>query len=211
MDRSHSMIFNDHIGAVNRSLQAFRADIMEDPLARKRLDLCVISFNHECVTENHFCSAQNWRPPTLVPGGATGMGQAIKVGLETLRGRLQRYRLDGVDCYRPWVMLVTDGLPTDMQPNDARWMEVRQLIQDGEQKRRFMFFSVAVLPEAIPALRQLGAQRPPLQVREGKIPTMFKWLSASFSSISRSQLGAPVSGITEPTATETGWADIPSL
>lgn len=211
VDRSHSMICHDHIETVNKCLQTFRNDILADPLARKRLDLCVISFNNQCQVESEFGSVENFEPPELIARGGTSMGQAIRSGLDTLRARMQLYRKDGIDCYRPWVILITDGLPTDMIPGDERWNATRELILDGETNKRFMFFGVAVTPEAIPALQQLGAQRTPLLIREGKIPAMFKWLSASFSSISRSHPGGPVTDITEPTDPSSGWADFPSM
>jgi uncharacterized protein YegL len=210
VDRSSSMSHRDNIGQLNQGMHAFKDAILNDPLAAKRVDLCLISFNEDCTIESEFGSIHNFTPPRLHAQGLTAMGSAIRTGMEKLRNRLSQYETQGIDCYRPWIVLMTDGMPTDMSLGDQTWQSTRRLIRGGEAKKRFMFFGIGVAQEAIPALSQLGAARPPLLLRQDKFDRMFDWLSASFSSISRSQPGGQVTGITEPTNPVSGWGDIPA-
>jgi uncharacterized protein YegL len=210
VDRSGSMSNDDNIGQLNRGMESFKQAILRDPLASKRVDLCVISFNEDCRVEAAFGPVHSFCPPQLQAQGLTAMGSAIRMGMETLRVRLQQYKVQGIDCYRPWVVLMTDGLPTDMTIGDQTWRDTQKLIQAGEASKRFMFFGIGVAQDALPALTQLGTARPPLLLRRDKFDRMFDWLSSSFSSISQSQPGGTVTGITEPTNPVSGWGDIPA-
>jgi uncharacterized protein YegL len=208
VDRSQSMTNNDNIGQLNQGIEIFKESVLRDDLASKRVDLCMVSFNDTSKIEHSFSSVHHFAPPRLEAAGRTAMGDAISLGMLTLRDRLKHYQKEGIDCYRPWLVLMTDGYPTDMVLGDAKWQKIRSMIEEGERRRRFMFFSIGMAPEAIPALRELGAARAPLLLRENKFNEMFAWLSASFSSISQSQPGVAVTGITNPIDKEHGWGDI---
>lgn len=208
LDRSYSMVHRDNIGQLNAGVRLFKESIIQDDLANRRVDLCVVSFGDTCEIENDFCSIGSFVSHELLAGGRTAMGEAICTGIEVLRARTRQYRSEGIDYYRPWIILMTDGMPTDMEPGDRRWSSVRQQIVDGEANHQFMFFAIGIAEDALPALRELGTERPPLLLRENHFDAMFTWLSSSFSSISRSQPGDRVTGISNPTDAIRGWGDV---
>ncbi len=206
LDTSGSMA-GEKIEQLNQGIQFFLDDVNQDDLARKRVDLALVSFGISVQVEQDFASVDAVIPPQLRADGLTPMGQAILEALDMLEARKDGYKRNGVDYYRPWVFLLTDGEPTDMQPGDDRWQAVRRAIHDGERHGKFLFFAVAVEPADVALLRDLAPpNRPPLQLRPGRFREMFQWLSKSQQRVSMSRVGENVA-LDNPTG-PTGWADI---
>jgi uncharacterized protein YegL len=201
------------IAALNEGLQAFQKDIKEDELAQRRTEICLVTFGNGGVqvlehASGHmqsssdmglltgtFVTAGEFVPPTLVADGYTPLGQAIHVGLNLLQQRKQQYRDNGTAYYRPWMFLVSDGLPTDEWDGAAQRAHV-EVENDG-----LVFFVVGVPPESdMEILSQIApANRPPATLLDLKFSEMFVWLSRSQQRVSRSRIGEqvpmpPVSG-----------------
>lgn len=197
-----------NINLLNEALKSFRNDLADPSgLARKRAEIAVVTFGNGISVMHNFSSVEDFESPTLYASGTTPMGEAILKAIDLVNTRKQKYRNEGIDYYRPWIFMVTDGGPTDMQPGDSLWENVIKEVHEGEQKRSFSFYAVGVESADMETLKQIAPpNRPPVKLKERKFKEMFEWLSNSQELISQSKVGEQVP-LTDPSSGPKGWCD----
>jgi len=198
LDVSGSMT-GEPILELNAGLKEFRDELVADELASKRVEVACITFGPVNIATEFETSAV-FQPPWLRPMGDTPIGAAVTAGVELVRLRKEAYRKNGIAFYRPWIFLLTDGEPTDAWEAAAR--EVRQ----GEAAKAFAFFAVGVQGANMDVLRRI-AVRDPLKLKGLQFRSLFRWLSNSMKSVSRSTPGDDVP-LRNPTEGPEGWASI---
>ena len=184
------------IDELNAGITSFKNELLADSIAMKRVEVAVVTFGPVKI-ESTFHTAPSFSPPIFTAGSDTPMGLAIKQGLDLLRLRKDEYRANGIPYYRPWVILITDGAPTD------EWKSAAKLIKEGEDSKSFTFFAIAVSGADMGVLRQISVNREPLKLKGHNFREFFKWLSDSMGGVSRSTPGTGVS-LTSPR----GWAEV---
>ena len=208
LDVSGSMA-GDKIRQLNEGVRYFRDDVASDELARKRVEVAVVTFGSRAEIAHDFSSIDAFQPPQMRATGSTPMGEAILRSVELVRERKRAYKAMGTDYYRPWIFCVTDGQPTDMRPGDDVWKQVIDEVHGGEDARDFLFFGVGVEPADMETLRQIcPPERPPMQLRPGAWKDMFVWLSRSQRRISASRIGEQLA--LPPATGPDGWAEVPT-
>lgn len=197
LDNSGSMA-GARLEQLNAGVRQFREELMADPLAQKRVEVGVISFGPvKVVTE--FTTADQWNPVTLEAESDTPMGSAIEKALDMIERRKSDYRKGGVSMYRPWMILITDGSPTDSVHSASL------LIREGEAAKKFAFFAIGVDGANMDALKNIAApERGPMRLDGHKFREFFMWLSASMKSVSQSSTSAATLGL----PSTTGWAQL---
>ena len=182
LDTSASMV-GEPINALNQGLHTFQGDLLQDDLARRRVEVAIVTFGNGGVqVVQPFVVADLFESPLLTSGGNTPMGSAINTALDMLRERKVRYRENGIPYYRPWIFMITDGAPTD------NWQLAAQRVQNEERNKEISFFSVGVANADMNMLAQISTRRP-LKLYGLKFSELFLWLSRSQKRVSASKIG----------------------
>jgi len=123
LDTSGSMS-GEPLRQLNEGYAKFINELIDDPLAAKRVEVCVVNFGPVQMHQD-FSTPDEIHPEDLTVTGDTPMGAAIEFALEELKARKTVYQEAGVSYYRPWVFLITDGAPTDS------WTRAAAAIREG--------------------------------------------------------------------------------
>lgn len=182
LDTSGSMQ-GEAINALNEGLRTFKEELNRDNLAKKRVEVAIITFNTQVEVVQDFVTADEFDAPTLAAEGLTQMGEAILQTLDMLEIRKAMYRANGITYYRPWIFLITDGEPQGEAESVVE--QATQRIKDDEVNKRVAFFAVGVEEANITRLSQIVV-RQPLKLKGLNFKELFIWLSASMQQVSQS-------------------------
>ena len=182
VDVSSSM-YGKPIDALNEGLARFTEELNNDPLASLRVEVAIITFGSTAEVAQDFVTADQFEAPTLVANGITMMSAGINLALDKIEERKRMYRDNGIDYYRPWLFLMTDGAPTEEQEvvNAAS-----ENLKRAESEKRVAAFSVGVEGADMDALTEISPRRP-LMLKGLDFSSMFVWLSQSMSRVSASR------------------------
>lgn len=194
LDTSTSMS-GTPMSELNRGLAAFKDELAADALASKRIELAIVTFG-PVRTALDFASVEDATIPTLAATGDTPMGRAILEAIDLVETRKLAYKRNGVDYYRPWIFLITDGGPTDA------WRTAAEKVRDGEHAKKFQFFAVGVKGANFDILRSISV-REPIELDGLRFRDLFSWLSSSLASISHSGTGDSI--VPENPLGPSGW------
>ena len=178
LDISHSML-GPAIEELTPDWRSTRLSLLADSLAAKRVEVAILTFGGQVELLADFRTVDAFEPPTLVPRGNTPMGAAINRAIEMIQDRKKTYREHGIGFYRPWIFLITDGSPTD------EWHGAAERVKQGEAAKAFSFFAVGVEGPTSRCLREIST-RDPLKLKGLRFSDLFRWLSNSQQSVSRS-------------------------
>lgn len=193
LDVSGSMA-GEPLRQLNEGVRLLKEELMNDELAFKRVEIAIVSFGGNVVVENDFTTVSNFYPKDLTTRGDTPMGAAIREGISRVTQRRKLIREHGPHVYVPWVILITDGAPTDSTNGIA------DLIKTGELNKQFAFFAIGVQGANESFLRSISV-RQPIKLQGLKFKEFFLWLSGSLKSVSGSTPGTAV-----PLLPTTNWA-----
>lgn len=214
LDTSGSMQ-GRRIEDLNAGLASLDTALKADPLASLRVELAIVTFGgnarvldpraadggaeaHDAVdAAGAFVTMDAFRAPQLSAEGNTPMGEAVRLGLGLAEERKAIYRQNGIDYFRPWLFLITDGHPTDRD-----WESAADAVRDAEARRGLSFYAVGVEGADMRKLARFSGQRQPLKLRGLAFQELFQWLSKSLAAVSQSRPGdqAPLPPV--------GWAEV---
>ena len=131
-----------------------------------------------------FATVDRFEPPVLEANGGTPMGEAVQRALALLKERKEIYKQNGLDYFRPWMFVITDGKPTD-----KAWEAAADQIKQEELNRGVIFYGVGVEKADMRVLSRFSDVRPPLKLKGLAFGDLFMWLSKSLSAIAHSRPG----------------------
>jgi len=194
LDTSGSM-YGRPIQELNEGIRTFKQELLSDPLATKRVEIAVVTFGPVTI-DNQFQTVPFFQPQPLIATGDTPMGAAITAGIDLVTKRKQEYKTHGVAYYKPWIILITDGAPTD------NWATAARMVKEGEDRKAFAFFAIGVEGADLATLKQISV-RAPLKLKGLMFREFFMWLSASMKMVSSKNPGSSINLIPP-----SGWSEL---
>jgi len=178
--------------ALNDGLRAYREYLASDPDAKLIVETCVVTFSDEAKVLHPFSSVDDLPELELKAGGWTSMGAAIDLGIQQIEERKAYYREEGVDYYRPFLVLLTDGAPTDLK-GEARFAACAAKLQQGARDRKFIPLLFGTGNANFGKLKALGGPGAVVAGIDGaRFADFFTWLSKSVSGLKDSKPGDKV-------------------
>jgi uncharacterized protein YegL len=177
------------IKQLNEGLRLFIEQVQKDEIANFAVELICITFGSVPEISLPFTNISDIQAaPPLSTSGCTSMGAAITLALQQLEERKAALKKSGIPYYQPWLVLMTDGAPTDSVQEATR--RVHKLSGEG----KLAFFGIGV-GDSVNMQILAGIcppNRPPRLLKGLDFRGFFEWLSRSVGTVSRSAPGQQV-------------------
>lgn len=170
---------------LNDGVEYFLKELMDDDVASCSAEVSIVAFAGNAETIMDFGSLQRVQPPEIkeMSQDGTNIGAAVELALTELEKRKSEYRDAGVDYFQPWLVLMTDGKPTEDNYRSPA-AEVTRLVLD----KKLTVFPVGVGKGAdLDVLSLFSPKRSPLRLKDLRFKEFFEWLSKSAAAVSRSK------------------------
>ncbi|MFZ9299717.1 MAG: vWA domain-containing protein [Chitinophagaceae bacterium] len=144
------------IDELNKALVKLKEDILSDPILTQRLEVGIVCFDDDARVERPIdLITVDTNMPSLDVGGVTNVVSGINKAIEIVEERKQFYKTNGEQYYRPFIVLFTDGAPT----NTADEIEMLdQQIQQMADNKKFVFMPFGVEGADFQLLAKLAVQ-----------------------------------------------------
>jgi uncharacterized protein YegL len=170
------------IAALERGYAAFTDYLHAESLASKRVEVAVVTFGSAATVLVPMQEARMLQPTRFTASGRTNMAAGIHLALDIIEDRKDAYKCAGLQYYRPWILILSDG-----EPNPEGFEEAVARLNAVEMARGVTIFAVGAGPQVnYHHLSRLSVQRSPAPLDGLKYEELFEWLSASLSNVSNS-------------------------
>lgn len=193
------------IAALERGFAAFTEYLHNEALASKRVEVAVVTFGTVATVLVPMQEARALQPVQFTAGGTTNLAAGINLALDIIEDRKHAYKVAGLQYYRPWILVLTDGKP-NLDGFDAAVARLNAV----ELAKGVTVFAVGAGSRVnYQQLGRLSLQRSPAPLDGLKYQELFEWLSASLSNVSNSsefgQSDAELGGEGIPLPSVSGW------
>lgn len=193
LDASGSMNNSDgkgktRIQELNEGIATLEKALKEDDTAISRVQLGIVSVggpSNDAQVMMDWTDANDFEAFPITADGTTPLGKGIRIALEMVDEIKKDLKTSGINYTRPWMMVITDGEPTD---SDFEWQQAVNDCKAAEAAKKVEIFTIGVQGANLAQLSQLSL-RPSVQLDGLKFNELFLWLSSSLSAASRSRPG----------------------
>lgn len=179
------------IDALNDGVKNFFDSVKKDKTACYSAEVSVIAFSGKTTALLDFCTITRANPPKIkldFEYGGTSIGSAVELALNLLDARKKEYQDAGVDYYQPWLVLMTDG-----QPTDQTHISISKDISERVLSKKLSIFPIGIGQGAdMKILAMFSPKRVPLRLKGLCFNEFFEWLSQSVSITSQSMPGEAI-------------------
>ena len=164
----------------------FFQELENDEVAKYSAEVAIITFGGKVKVPVDFGPVEDQNVSILKASGHTPMGKAVEKALQLLDDRKETYKNAGVDYYQPWLVIMTDGEPTDNIKTACN------LVNQLTEAKKLSVFAIGVENANMEQLGKLSGGRKPLKLKGLEFKNFFLWLSSSVSRVSQSVPGEKV-------------------
>ena len=179
------------IQLLNDGLRAFHDALHQDPMALARVQIAAVNAGGVMGSPKLFLEwtdASEFAPFEMTAASDTPLGEAILVGLSAIDAQKTALRQNGLSYTRPWVMVLTDGEPTD---HVGAWLKACEQMRSAQAAGKIEVFPIGIGQANLSRLGELSS-RPPLSMSAVRFREFFVWLSSSLGQVARSVPGAQI-------------------
>ena len=172
--------FNTYMKQAIKGVNKLYSVIRDNEMAAASCEIAIITFADRTTVLEDFQTVDA-KQEFVDPGRGenTNLGAAVKEAVNLLNNRKQKYKEYGTEYYQPWLILITDGEPTDV----AATAEAQKLCRDLEDSRKLTVFALT-LGETVDKSKLQGfTKRKVLSIQDDKIEEFFEWLGKSASIV----------------------------
>lgn len=128
------------IDELYKAVKEFEEDLKKQRDINGCTEVSFITFGSEVKVIQPFTNADRFRIPELNAEGTTAMNEAIEKALEIIELQKSLYKKGEVDYYRPWIFLLSDGVPTD----NTRELIAKKKLKEAISGHHVMFYPVKI-------------------------------------------------------------------
>jgi uncharacterized protein YegL len=155
LDTSGSMA-GTPIDELNKALIQLKEDVLNDTMLSNRLEIGIVAFDDDARVERPIdLISPDTDLPILNIDGYTNLVAGMNKAIELITDRKNFYKSNGEQYYRPFIVLFTDGEPTNT-PEEIEQLD--QTIQKLSDEKRFIFLPFGVGEANMQLLAKLAAQ-----------------------------------------------------
>jgi uncharacterized protein YegL len=181
LDCSSSMM-GTPIDNLNKGFNRFLTEVCKNPRTKEILDVAVVGFNHNISFVKDFAPVEYVEEIKLVATGGTTMTPPIKEALKMVDERSRFYCRTSTEPYMPWILLISDGAPSD----DIS--VIAQEIKAMEDAEKVKFISLGVEGYNPKVLHDLSGPKV-LKLEGHDFTDFFDWVNKSMRAVSATAPG----------------------
>jgi len=189
------------VDELNKGLELLQEELNKDDVARQRVQIAVLRFGGDDVVEvlADWTDAIDFSPPTVIADGRTPMGPAVRTALTMVEEQKERYRDNGIPYNRPWMFIITDGEPTDLE-----WEATAAECRQAEALGKVSVFCIGTEDANFTKLGKFSS-RQAVRLDGLKFRELFLWLSQSSRTASQAAQNVQVQ-----LPSISGWGSAPT-
>jgi len=182
VDVSGSMTADGKIDALNTAVAEMIASFAQDVTDQAQIQVAVITFGSEAKLHKPLTPATDFEWQPMTAEGRTAMGAAFDLATGLIEDQHQL----PARAYRPAIVLVSDGVPTDA------WRPALDRLLASERAKKAERFALGIGAGADRAMLKAFLANPAARVFEAdesrQIKNFFRWIELTVTLRSRSAL-----------------------
>lgn len=184
IDVSGSM--SPYVGDLSNKFNEFIDHAKEDNDVRNTMDLALLTFSNDVTDKlNGFSDIKGVEHQSFVASGSTNMTDALEKANEMVRERTHTYRRMGIEAYKPWIILMTDGYPN----NAESVATIGSTLKSREKEGKLHVFALGMGTNFDKNVL-LSVSEKCFAITDWNFEEFFTWLGKSVAMVSKSTPGA---------------------